>query len=88
MRSTILESSNELTRFTSGRTIILDRSVNAGVIIIQNGGKLIFKDNGKDGDLIKLRAKAIKVQDGGELWVGSRAHRYQVKGRNIKKKLY
>ena len=41
-----------------GKTIVLDHDVDlAGEgLIIQNGGKLIFKDNGVNGDKITLRA--------------------------------
>ena len=43
-------------------------------LLIHNGGRLIFKDYGADSqEVIKLRAKSIKIRDGGELWVGSRA---------------
>ena len=62
-----------------GKTIVLDHDVDlAGEgLIIQNGGKLIFKDNGVDGDKITLRAKSIEIKDDGELWIGSRSCRYQ-----------
>ena len=59
------------------RVIILDQSVNAGNLIIQNGGKLIFRDFGEDSEVIKLRAKSIKIHNNGEMWIGSRTCRYQ-----------
>ena len=39
--------------------------------------KLIFKDMGEGSDVIKLRAKSIKIDDRGEMWIGSRSCRYQ-----------
>ena len=65
----------------SGRTIILDQDVDlAGDgLIIENGGRLIFKDLGAGStDTITLRAKSIEI-NGGELWIGSRSCRYQGK---------
>ena len=62
-----------------GRTIVLDKSVNVQTLVIQDGAKLIFKDNGEGGEKITLRAKSIKIHDRGELWVGSRDCRYQGK---------
>ena len=56
--------------------IILDHSVNVGNLVIEDGGKLIFKDLGEGSDVIKLRAKSIKIGDG-EMWIGSRSCRYQ-----------
>ena len=41
-----------------------------------DGGKLIFEDKGTGTDVIKLRAKSIKI-DNGEMWIGSRSCRYQ-----------
>ena len=38
---------------------------------------MIFKDNGRNSPVIKLRALAIKVENDGELWIGSRSCRYQ-----------
>ena len=39
---------------------------------------LIFKDFGSDSsEILTLRAKNIQIRDYGELWVGSRACRYQ-----------
>ena len=56
--------------------IILDHSVNVGNLVIEDGGKLVFKDLGKGSEVIKLRAKSIKIGDG-EMWIGSRSCRYQ-----------
>ena len=40
----------------------------------------MFKDFGEKSDeILTLRAKNIKLRDGGELWIGSRKHRYQGK---------
>ena len=58
------------------RVIILDHSVNVGNLVIEDGGKLIFKDLGEGSEVIKLRAKSIKIGDG-EMWIGSRSCRYQ-----------
>ena len=45
---------------------------------ITNGGRLIFKDFGPEAvDPIVLRAKSIEIDTDGELWIGSRACRYQ-----------
>ena len=65
------------------RTVLLDRNVSvAGVIVIKDGGKLIFKDFGEDASSpVTLRAMAINVKDGGELWIGSRSCRYKGKAR-------
>ena len=62
-----------------GRTILLDHSVDlqGEGLIIQNGGRLIFKDMGAGTDTITLRAKSIKLHDFGEMWIGSRQCRYQ-----------
>ena len=39
-----------------GRSILLDRSVDVnGGVLIANGGRLVFKDNGAAGEMIKLR---------------------------------
>ena len=71
------ESASGYTRI-DGRTIILDQNVDlAGDgLIIENGGRLIFKDNGAGSATMTLRAKSIEI-NGGELWVGSRSCRYQ-----------
>ena len=60
-----------------GRVIILDKSVNVGNLIIENGAKLIFRDLGEGSEVIKLRAKSIKIHNDGEMWIGSRTCRYQ-----------
>ena len=45
-----------------GRTIILEASVDVGMLVIRNSGKLIFKDFGTSAaSPIVLRAKSIKV---------------------------
>ena len=54
-------SAEELDVTIDGETIILDQSVDAGMIVIKNGGKLIFRDNGEGTNTIVLRAKSIKV---------------------------
>ena len=47
-------------------------------LVIENGGKLIFKDYGADTQTrLTLRAKSIEIKDGGEMWIGSRTCRYQ-----------
>ena len=47
-------------------------------LVIENGGKLIFKDYGADTQSrLTLRAKSIEIKDGGEMWIGSRTCRYQ-----------
>ena len=53
--------------------IILDHNVNVGNLVIEDGGKLIFKDMGKGSEVIKLRAKSIKIDDRGEKLIGSRS---------------
>ena len=60
------------------RSILLDRSVTVGSLIIRNGGKLIFKDFGEDNNVVvTLRAKSVQIVSDGELWIGSRSCRYQ-----------
>ena len=59
------------------RVVILDHNVNVGNLVIEDGGKLIFKDMGEGSEVIKLRAKSIKIDDRGEMWIGSRSCRYQ-----------
>ena len=61
----------------AGRTVILDQSASIENLIIEDGGKLVFKDYGEGGQKITLRAKSIKIHDNGEMWVGSRSCRYQ-----------
>ena len=46
-----------------GRSILLDRSVDVnGGILIANGGRLVFKDNGPAGERIKL-SQVFKFQN-------------------------
>ena len=61
------------------RVVIVDRSIDTGVVRVLTGGKLIFKDRGPTGNLIKFRALALKAENGGEIWAGSRKCRYQGK---------
>ena len=61
---------------TGNRVIILDHSVNVGNLVIEDGAKLIFKDLGEGSEVIKLRAKSIKIDNHGEMWIGSRSCRY------------
>ena len=62
----------------TNRIVLLDTSVSVSNLIIGNGGKLIFRDLGEETtNVIKLRAKSIKIEDGGEMWIGSRSCRYQ-----------
>ena len=58
-----------------GESILLDRNVTVKRVVIENGGRLIFKDSGDQ--LIRLRAKNILIRNSGELWIGSRSCRYQ-----------
>ena len=44
--------------------------------MIEDGAKLIFKDLGEGSEVIKLRAKSIKIDNHGEMWIGSRSCRY------------
>ena len=62
----------------ANRTVLLDASRSVGNLVIDQGGKLIFKDFGSSAIApLLLRAKSIKVTNGGELWIGSRSCRYQ-----------
>ena len=63
----------------TNRVVIVDRNVDAGVVKVLSGGKLIFKDRGPGGNLLKFRAMALKAENGGEIWAGSRSCRYQGK---------
>ena len=49
------------------RVVIVDRSIDTGVVRVLTGGKLIFKDRGPTGNLIKFRALAWARQRGADL---------------------
>ena len=60
--------------------MLLSESVSAGMVVITNGGKLIFKDFGTgQTEPIVLRAKSIQIMSDGEMWIGSRSCRYKGK---------
>ena len=48
-----------------------------GHLSIDDGGVLVFGEPETEGDTIELRALAISVREGGELWIGNTACRYQ-----------
>ena len=72
------DSSADLT--IEGRSILLDRSVSVGSLVLKDGAKLVFKDFGEESDfVVTLRAKSVQIIGDGELWIGSRSCRYQGK---------
>ena len=71
-------STNDRTDLTiKKRMVLVDSNINIGNLVIKGeGAVLVFKDS---ASLIKIRAKSIKVEKGGQMWVGSRSCRYQGK---------
>ena len=61
----------------SNRKIILKKSITVGHLSIDDGGVLVFGEPETEGDTIELRALAISVREGGELWIGNTGCRYQ-----------
>lgn len=44
-----------------GRSILVDKNITVGSLIIRNGAKLMFKDFGEGSDVLTFRAKSIQV---------------------------
>ena len=44
-----------------GRSILVDKNITVGSLIIRNGAKLMFKDFGEGSDILTFRAKSIQV---------------------------